>query len=467
MNPPSTVSIPPSWRVRHLLLAGLLLSMAIGSRCWSQTQSATPAANVAGVDADSDDPPQAGSTPRVSRGKPALKWGVEGVRIEAGLWPSAPEAKRGATVRSQPFLQWQPDSRWELRLAARLEGDWQSGGSQASDRTGVSLGDSYVRFRGEDTRISLGAQTIVWGRVDGVPLIDRVSRVDLRRFALDELAERRLPQWAVRWEQGLDDFKLDAVWLPHFRAAELPQDGSVWHPVSRSRSQIIGTEPVPALGALYREAALVEQDGGSGGGAVRLTRTGEPFDMGLTLAHTRQPLPYFQLDATRARLTMLHPYTSFAALDAEVVRGNATWRAELGYTKDLPLTMSSGATVRSSAIDWVGGVELFPGGRNTRVNLQLVAHMARTDRSVLEIKRYYGANGEVETSFGQARWKAALRFATGFNVRDNYISPKISFSGWEPHELYVAAHLFSGEARALAGFHRQHDTLVVGMKTRF
>lgn len=402
------------------------------------------------------------------RGKPSFRWGVDGVRIEAGSWRDAPEASSGASVRAQPYLLWQASPQWELRLGVRLDGDWQRGGSASTNQSGADWGESYLRFRSEDTRISFGAQTIIWGRVDGVPVIDRVSRVDLRRFALDELSERRLPQWALRWEQGLGDVKLDAVWLPHHQVAELPAEGSVWHPVNRERAQIIGVEPLPALAGLFRVARLTEQEKGGGGAALRLTRTGQPFDMGLTFAHTRQPLPYFQLDAPNAQLMMLHPYTRFAAVDAEVVSGSATWRAELGYTRDLPLTLRDGSTVRSPAVDWVGAVEFFPGGKNTRVNLQLVAHAATSDRTVLEIKRYYGANGEVEGTFGQqGAWKATVRFAAGFNVRDTYLSPRLAYTGWEPHELYVAAHLFSGESRALAGFHRQHDTLVAGIKTRF
>lgn len=465
MITPSTAPASATSRTHLLLIAGLLACSALAGPCWAQAQPAATADK--GEDDADDEAPSPSKAPRAARGRSAFKWGVDGVRVEAGAWPSAPEAERGATLRAQPYLQWQPSASWELRLGARLDGDWQSGGAQSVDRLQGMWGDSYLRYRHEDTRVSLGAQTIIWGRVDGVPVIDRVSRVDLRRFGLDELAERRLPQWALRWEQGLGDFKLDTVWLPHFQASELPEDGSVWHPVSRSRAQIIGVEPAPALSEVFRRANLVEQEDGSGGLAMRLTRTGEPFDLGFTLAHTRQPLPYFQLDVAQARLTMLHPYTRFAAVDAELVYGNATWRTELGYTRDLPLTLNTGAMLRAAAIDWVGAVEFFPGGKNTRLNIQLVAHVARTSQSVLEVKRYYGANGEIETSFGQGQWKAALRFATGFNVRDNYVSPKISFSGWEPHEVYVAAHLFGGEARALAGFHRQHDMLVVGIKTRF
>ena len=69
--------------------------------------------------------------------------------------------------------------------------------------------DTYVRYRSGDTRLTLGAQTIIWGRVDEIPLADRVSRVDLTRFLLDDLPAVAAPQLAARWEQNFGEYKLD------------------------------------------------------------------------------------------------------------------------------------------------------------------------------------------------------------------------------------------------------------------
>jgi hypothetical protein len=240
----------------------------------------------------------------------------------------------------------------------------------------------------------------------------------------------------------------------------------VWSPINRTTGQIIGIAPSPALAALVGAAQIDEDEHGSGGGALRLTRTGEPFDFGVTLARTRQSLPYYRVDAGPS-LTAIHPYNSFVGADLELVRGGLTWRMELGYTGDVPVTLATTAMDTTHSLDWIGALEFFPGGGDTRVNLQLVAHALQTDRSILELKEYYGANGEIETSFGQGRWKAALRFATGFNVRDVYLGPKLSYVGWEPHELYVAAHYFDGEARTLGGFHQDHSLITLGLRTRF
>jgi len=323
-----------------------------------------------------------------------------------------------------------------------------------------------VRYRSGDTRLTFGAQTIIWGRVDEIPLADRVSRADLTRFALDDLADRRRAQLAARWEQTMGEYKLDAVWLPVFRGAQLPDPDSVWSPVNRTTRQIIGIDPSLTTGWLGA-ARIEDNEHGSGGGAIRLTRTGEPFDFGVTLARTRQSLPYYRIDVPTLTLTAVHPFNNFVGADMEMVSGGLTWRMEVGYTDNVPYTQPTTVMDTTHALDWIGALEFFPGGGDTRVNLQLVAHALQTDRASLELKEYYGANGEVEIPFANGRWKAAMRFATGFNVRDVYLGPKISYVGWEPHEIYLAGHYFDGENRTLGGFHQDHSLITLGLRTRF
>ncbi len=429
-------------------------------------ESAAPAeAATQASTADDLPPPSARSRKPVARGfRPTLKAGVDDFLLEAGALPDAPEADSYSTLRTSAYVLWQPSRNWEFRAGARLDGMTQAGGSADHDEMLADYGDTYVRYRNGDTRLTFGAQTIIWGRADEIPLADRVSRADLTRFSLDDLADRRRAQLAARWERTLGDYKLDAVWLPLFRGAQLPDVASVWSPINRSTGQIIGIDP--ALTAWVSGARIEEDEHGSGGGALRLTRTGDPFDFGVTLARTRQSLPYYRVDAGPS-LTAIHPYNTFVGADFELVSGGLTWRMELGHTDDVPVTLTTTAMDKTRALDAIGALEFFPGGGDTRVNLQLVAHALQTDRSILELKEYYGANGEVETTFAQGRWKAAMRFSSGFNVHDVYLSPKLGYVGWEPHELYIAAHYFDGEARTLGGFHQDHSLITLGLRTRF
>ena len=188
-------------------------------------QAEAPPAGTAAQASDALDdlPPTARSRKPAARGfQPSLKVGVDDLLLEAGALPDAPEADTYSTLRASAYVLWQPSREWEFRAGARLDGMTQAGGSADHDELLADYTDTYVRYRNGDTRLTVGAQTIVWGRVDEIPLADRVSRADLTRFVLDDLADRRRAQLAARWEQSLGDFKFDAVWLPVFRGAQLP-----------------------------------------------------------------------------------------------------------------------------------------------------------------------------------------------------------------------------------------------------
>jgi hypothetical protein len=399
---------------------------------------------------------------------PAPKFGIDDVLVEVGQLPAADEARSTFSLRASPYVLWRPAPAWELRAGLRLDALRETGRGPGFSHENAELTDTYVRYRAGPMRLTAGLQTIVWGRVDEIPAIDRVSRMDVTRFLLDELSERRRPLAALRWEQSFEQTSLDLVVLPSFRGAATPGRRSVWSPIDDQTGNIIGIDTPPSLAAFALAADVRRDDGGSGGVALRVKRTGDGGpDLGLTMARTRQSLPYYVPDLTRMALRESHPYNRFLAVDIESAGDAATWRSELGMTWDLPVTSPGGLALQGRSIDWIGGVEFFPGGEDTRVSLQLAARALSTPGPVLELTRYAALGGEVETTLDQGRWKLGLRFNVGLNVHDVYLAPRVSFVGWEPHELFATYHHFNGEQRTLGGFHRDHGMLAVGVKTRF
>ncbi|MBT9539660.1 hypothetical protein [Thiobacillus sp.] len=430
------------------------------------TTTAQAAVPLEGAD---DLPPPGAKKAKPRSAQPTLKYGVDDLLLEAGGLPDATEADTYSTLRAKAYVLWQPNRDWELRAGARVDGAMQNGGVADFNDMSADFTDTYVRYRSGDTRLTLGAQTIIWGRVDEIPLADRVSRADLTRFTLDELPERRRAELAARWEQTLGDFKLDAVWLPVFNAAELPDASSVWSPINLTTGEIVGIAPSPAVAALVQNAVISEDEHGSGGGGVRLTKTGGAVDYGVTLARSRQSQPYYLIGGIplAPTLTAIHPFNNFAGADMELESNGITWRMELGYTDNIPVTLPTTATTYVPSLDWVGGIEFFPGGADTRINLQLVAQALQTDQSILQLTEYYGANGEIETTFGQGRWTAGLRFFGGLNVKNLYLNPEISYVAWEPFAVYAGYHYFNGDDRTLAGFQEDHSMGVLGIRGQF
>lgn len=397
---------------------------------------------------------------------PRLK--LERVKVEVGdfLDAGAPSGSHYGHLTAS--VNWQPTRAWELQASARIDGYDQS--DPRADRLRADTGETFVRYRGEGLRVTLGAQNILWGRTDEIPPIDRLSRVDANRLNLDPLAERRRAVGALRLEKTLDDYKLDVVWVPVFQPAELPRWENVWHPVDRRRGRILGVDPALLPPALVQNATFGEDKHGAGGGGVRLTRSGAGFDWGVSLQRARQSTPYYRFNRFAPGLptfTAVHPMATVAGLEGEFQWKGATFRLEAARTSDAPVTTTTFDYRLVPATDVVAGVEFFPGDRDTRITFQLASHHLSTPEPILERKTFHAATLDVEHPFAQDRWRLNLRALVGLNHRDNYVSPRLTYRGFEPHEFYIAGHFFGGDERGIGGFHRDHDLVVIGWQVRY
>lgn len=397
-----------------------------------------------------------------------LRLGVDAVRLEAGATVSADDSTSLYGLSARPYATWRPAAGWELKGQLALRATGESGPAGSPSAREADMGDSYLRYRQGDTRLTAGWQTIVWGRVDEIPVIDRVSRLDARRLVIDPLAERRLAQPGLRWEQNWGEFKLDTFAFWPREGAALPPDRSLWHPVDQRSGQVLGALLTPALSAFVQGARLRSSDPEGTALAVRLTQDdGAGLGWGLTLARTPTSLPYYQADPVAGTLTASYPRVTFAGVDGELATDAATWRLESGWSSSAPFTRSDGIDVQRDVFEWAAAVEFFPGGSDTRMNLQLAGRHVANGQGLLQPARYVALNGELSTSFAQATWVASLRFNVGLEKRDTYLAPRLAYRGLEPHEFYIAAHLFDGRPGTLGGFHRSHDVAVVGLKTVF
>jgi len=349
---------------------------------------------------------------------------------------------------------------WEFSLGARVDAQAQ-GGNPDFSRSKLDYGENFARWRNDELRLTIGTQNVLWGRVDEISPIDRLSRVDLTRLILDKQPDRRRAVPAVRLEQFFGDFKLDAVWLPVFDAAVLPHADSAWHPVDSIGGRIIGIGSAPfAIGAQIKN-----DEHGSGGGGLRFTRTGGDFDYGISAQRVRLSLPYYQLGA--GVLTGVHPYTWVVGSELEMQMAGATWRAEIAWNSDIPVTNLIGQMVNETGWDWVLGSEFFPGDAETRFTLQLAGHKTNARGAILDRDEWHALTGEVEHPFSEGRWRMNVRFSAGLDERDVYFNPRLAYLGIDRHELFVAAHVFSGTEKSLGGYYKDKDLIELGWQAKF
>ncbi len=389
-------------------------------------------------------------------------WGEYGV-----LTRSASSANGLGYLHGQATALWTPSPHWDLQASLRADGYSQHGGSDW-DRADLDYDETFVRYRADNFRITAGAQKIVWGRIDEFPPTDRLSTHDLTRYIMDDLADRRRASPAIRYEHFFGQQKLDLVFLPYFREAELPGSSSVWFPVNRQSGEILGLRSTPATVALVKSAPVdVDAPDSDGGFGLRYSGAGAGVDYALTVQKARQSLPYFSYNSVRGVLEAKYPRSWLVGGDVGVEAMGAIWRLEAGWLSDAPVTRMDGSYDTVKSLNWGAGVEFFPGDGDSRVNLQLTGINHIDAPAVMDRTEIYLFGGSFEIPFAQDRWRLKGRFYKGLDTHDLYLNPELAYTGWESQEVYLEAHYFDGAAGTPGAFHQDNSVLAVGWRAKF
>lgn len=117
--------------------------------------------------------------------KAGIKIKVDDIRVEFGPFIDDAAPSTDSFVHGAVSAKGQSGA-WEFALGARFDAYSQSG-SQDFYKDKLDYTENYLRWRGEDTRITVGTQNVLWGRTDEISPIDRMSRADLSRIVLDKL----------------------------------------------------------------------------------------------------------------------------------------------------------------------------------------------------------------------------------------------------------------------------------------
>ncbi len=414
----------------------------------------------------------------------ATVWGAS-FNLEEDLFTrDAQDASHLEYINARANIEHSINNNWELRLAARLDGSYQSGknGTDYNDAD-LDYEDSYLRYRNENYRITVGTQTVRWGKVDNMGPLDNMATLDLSRGVMLKWGENYRSSPVIRTEYFNDAGKFDLVYLADFREAELADKDDVWYPIDFRNGRMLGFEYNPAMSGLIKNARIDDDFSGDGGWGMRYSTTLDSYDIGLTLQRIRLSTPYFKINegirqqilagqvpnSNNYRYTFSeeHPRSWVIGGDTEFQWKSVTWRMEAGWFSDLPATTKNLKYETYDGFKWAGSAEFYPGDADTRVNIQLSGQHINEDEKILDLDNVVVLSGEVESLFDNNRWKASGRFNIGLSNKEYILSPEIAYLGAEPFEIYTAYHYMDGAEQTVGGFYKYNNLLTIGIRGKY
>jgi len=393
-------------------------------------------------------------------------------------WRSAVETRDGelqlAELSILPSLEWRHG--FDLTAIARLRADTQDklepgipaqaaiapGSRRAvSTHAETELRELYLDLDWGDNYLRLGKQQIVWGRADGLKILDQVNPQSYREFILAEFSESRIPLWSLKWERPLgDQFDLQVIYLPDQSYHDIPDADAAFAITSPELLPVGGSQPVVGRTLRRPDRRFADADAG-----LQLSTRLAGWDLTLNYLYHYADTPVVQLRTVAGGVIAEIDYERSHLLGGSATNafGDFTVRAEFGYSTDryFPAAEPTPGRASLAANEWAYVLGLdWTGLSDTLISAQLFQSRASLRGA---------SRGAVETDvtlLAQRHWLNQTLTLRALAIHDldrgdGLLSPSVSYALRANLTLALEGDIFYGSSRGRYGQFDQRDRVVL------
>ena len=405
---------------------------------------------------------------------------------------AAPTAADAPTrSRHQSFeLSWAPELDWKLGPNAQLHGSLRLRAdafdrlvpgrptrSEASsvhqplelgDRAELELRELYLEVQQGHLWWTIGKQQIVWGKADGLKVLDVVNPQDFREFILEDFESSRIPLWAVRAEAPIGSWTVEGFWIPDRTYHRLPEPGSLFQ-ITSPRLAASPPQGIPVHFEPTRRPDDFFSDSDAG---FRLSTFLAGWDLTFNYlyhyADTPVPERALELSQDGPAVTVSPTYkrTHLVGGTFATTFGDLTARGELGYTTDRYVSVDDLADPdgieRSGELAWVLGIDGY-GFTDTVWSVQIFRNRLTDAPTGLPFESSETRlSGLLRRNFLNERLTAELLWLHDLDLDDGLVRAEVRFDWTDTLRLEAGIDVFYGDPEGIFGQFDARDRLVIG-----
>lgn len=327
------------------------------------------------------------------------------------------------------------------------------------------LREFYLAHNTERLSLKLGRQQVVWGKADGLRLLDIVTPLDLREFILEDYTKSRIPLWMFNGELFWEMNSLQVLVIPDIEQNDFAKQGGRFF------------IPLPLLTAIPFTLAEVDKPDESriGDWEYGLKWAGRWGDATYTLNYlytwTDTPVYFRRIGRDgRVEVTPQIKRQRLYGVSADLPVGPVVLRAEATYTPDRFLLVSTadgtGDFKAHKVFDSMIGLDWVV--RRGFVSPQIF-HEVVVDagKDLLEDKHRTFLTLLLKRDLRQDKLKIQLFIAHEIYDGNRWIAPKISYDLGKGFELKLGADLFYGDPGSEFGRFDDQDRVYLETIWRF
>jgi len=318
----------------------------------------------------------------------------------------------------------------------------------------------------------LGKQQIVWGKADGLKILDVINPQSFREFILDDFEDSRLPLWSVNLEIPIKDDTLQLLLIPDQSKSELPKAGSTF---AFTSPRLVPSAPPVGAGINVIQKSAKKPSDGFGNADVGLRWTGfkAGWDYSLNYFYHYNDLPTLYQRQQGNTVTIDPQYERSHLLGGTFTKSfsDYTLRGELGYsTGQHFLSQGSGATngiLESNEFSSVIGLD-YSGITDTFISGQIFhSRVLDGDSGLTRPKNDTTLTLLTRRNFHNETLEAEVLWLANTNDGDGLIRPKLSYDVNDEVKVWIGADIFYGDNGGLFGQFGDKDRVLTGVEIGF
>ncbi|MEM6641016.1 MAG: hypothetical protein AAF610_14070 [Pseudomonadota bacterium] len=336
---------------------------------------------------------------------------------------------------------------------APLSRPWVIGSAGSAE-----IRDLFLEHQLASGRLRIGKQTINWGRLDGIKVLDVVNPQDYRTFILDDFEQSRTSLWSGYSDTTAGAWRREVAVVVDGTAHAIPDDDA-WFGFRAPRFRFgSSTDQQAAFSETQRPGHGI----GDAGFGVRLSRQTARGEFAVLAYRGLDPEPLGRFVSRAGEIGIQRFYEPRSTLGAsfDAGLGGQVIRGEFALHPDRAFNTRNGSlldTDRRSQIRAALGVDLSgPGG--ALVNLQFLYDRVEGERGLLvrPVRDRLLTLG-VRKTLGFDRWIFQVRAYRSLDDDDQMLSLKVTRSLSETARLEIHVASFNGDRDGVFGQFEQKD----------
>lgn len=389
-------------------------------------------------------------------------------------------------ISALPEVNVRFDNDWQLTSKLRVRGDLfdetypralNRGGfsdvskpALLSDHLEVELREFYFEGEIRDSFLTLGKQQVVWGKSDGLKVLDIVTPQSFNEFILDDFESSRIPLWTVNVEQTIGEWDLQLLWIPDKTYHALPKQDA---PFAFTSPELV---PIAPLGVAVNvnDADRPDRFFKDSDAGFKLASFIGGWDISVNYLYQYNNLPTLYQDISAGPTVNVNPEyerTHVVGGTFSNAFGDFVVRGELGYFSHHYFVTDNVFKDRGIAetpevnyilgLDWTGIDDVFISAQLFQSWLTEYQSDINRDEVNTTLTFLYRQDFLYETVM------AEVLVISNLNNGDGLLRPKVSYEVNNELETWLGVDIFYGDDNGLYGQFSQNDRLVVGFDLAF